>query len=81
MILFNAYNVPHNPITTETPPAKIDTATANTIYKRWEASTSADQIIEQVLEVAGEITIGYALGAWTARAALTYVPLHSFTYE
>ena len=81
MILFNAKNAPHNPISTETPPAKIDTATADTIYKCWEESISVTQYIEQVLEVAGVITIGYALGAWTGRAGFTYVPLNDYTYE
>jgi len=81
MLLFNAYNVPHIPIETDTPSAHIDEATADTIYIAWEESTSVDQFIEQTLKVSNVTTIGYALGAWTARAGLTYVPYHSFRGE
>ena len=81
MILFNAYNTPSIPLYTNTPKAKIDEATADTIYMCWEESITATQHIEKVVTALGVTTVGFALGVWTARAGLTYVPLHSYTYE
>ena len=77
MLLFNAYNDPKLPISTDTPPRFIDNSTDNIFYVCWE-ETVETQILEKTIEVGGEYEVGYAIGTWALRATYTYVGYHEF---